>query len=129
MVLGAMVGYATSYLTGSPWLGVLAAALAGACCWAGCTARSARCAGSNDVAMGIAIMLAGTGLAFFFGKPFIQPSAPLLPSLPLGFWSSSPQLRSALSVSPLFLLGPRHGRRAALDVPRHAHRAAHPYRR
>ena len=29
LVLGAMVGYATSYETGSPWLGVLAAAAAG----------------------------------------------------------------------------------------------------
>jgi simple sugar transport system permease protein len=55
--------------------------------------------------MGIAIMLAGTGLAFFFGKPYVQPSAPLLPAIPLGFWSASPPVRSALEVSPLFFLG------------------------
>ena len=30
LVLGAMVAYATSYETGSPWLGVLAAAASGA---------------------------------------------------------------------------------------------------
>ena len=29
LVLGAMSGYATSYLTGSPWLGIAAAALTG----------------------------------------------------------------------------------------------------
>ena len=29
LVLGAMVGYGVSYLTGSPWLGVLAAGVAG----------------------------------------------------------------------------------------------------
>src|SRR6266705_5543009 len=30
LVMGAMCAYATSYLTGSPWLGVLAAGLSGA---------------------------------------------------------------------------------------------------
>jgi simple sugar transport system permease protein len=55
--------------------------------------------------MGIAIMLAGTGIAFFFGKPYVQPSAPLLPSIPLGFWAPTPQLRSALDVNPLFFIG------------------------
>jgi simple sugar transport system permease protein len=59
----------------------------------------------NDVAMGIAFMLAGTGTAFFFGKPYVQPTAPLLTPLPLGFWSSLPQVRSALEVSPLFFVG------------------------
>jgi simple sugar transport system permease protein len=59
----------------------------------------------NDVAMGIAIMLAGTGIAFFFGKPYVQPTAEHLPTLPLGFWSDAPQVRSALEVSPLFFIG------------------------
>jgi simple sugar transport system permease protein len=59
----------------------------------------------NDLAVGIALMLFGTGLAFFFGKPYIQPSAPILPSIPLGFWSDVPQLRAALDVNALFLIG------------------------
>jgi simple sugar transport system permease protein len=50
-------------------------------------------------------MLAGTGIAFYFGKPYVQPTAPLLPGIPLGFWSDLPQVQSALSVSPLFFLG------------------------
>src|SRR4051794_39934858 len=104
MVFGAMIAYAVSYETGSPWLGVLVAAgcgmLIGGVHGLVCGLR-----GVNDVAMGIAIMLAGTGLAFFFGKPYVQPSAPLLPPLPLGFWSDSPQIRSALDVSPLFFVG------------------------
>ena len=33
-------------------------------------------------------MLFGSGLAFFFGKPFIQPSAPDLPAIPFGGWST-----------------------------------------
>jgi simple sugar transport system permease protein len=104
LVLGAMVGYAVSYETGSPWIGVLAAAFAGALLGA---VHGAICglARVNDVAMGIAIMLAGTGIAFFFGKPYVQPSAPHLPDIPLGFWSDVPRVRSALEVSPLFFLG------------------------
>jgi simple sugar transport system permease protein len=59
----------------------------------------------NDIALGIAMMLLGMGLAFFFGKPYIQPSAPMLPSISLGFWSGSPQIRAALEVSALFFVG------------------------
>ena len=116
LVLGAMVAYATSYQTGSPWLGVLAAAFAGLLLGAlhGAVCSLARV---NDVAMGIAIMLAGTGIAFFFGKPYIQPSAPLLPGIAFGWWSSNPQLQNALLVCPLFLLGI-----AAAIAPRDRHR-------
>ena len=59
----------------------------------------------DDVAIGIAMMLLGTGLAFYFGKPFIQPSAPMLPSIPLGAWSALPQVRSALDINALFFVG------------------------
>ena len=37
----------------------------------------------NDVAVGIAMMLFGVGLAFFLGKPLIGPTAPHLPAIPL----------------------------------------------
>jgi general nucleoside transport system permease protein len=50
-------------------------------------------------------MLFGTGLAFFLGKPYVQPKAPILPGIPLGAWSDSPQIRAALQVNPLFLIG------------------------
>ncbi len=104
LVFGAMAAYAISYETGNPWIGVLAAAASGAVIGA---IHAALCSlrRVSDIAMGIAIMLAGTGLAFFLGKPYVQPSAPLLPPIPLGFWSDVPQIRSALDVSPLFFLG------------------------
>jgi simple sugar transport system permease protein len=104
LVLGAMVAYATSYLTGSPWLGVLAGALAGAVL-GGLHGLVCGLTKVNDVAMGIAILLAGDGVAFFFGKPFVQPNAPNLPGIGFGFWSEISQVRSALTVSPLFILG------------------------
>ena len=59
----------------------------------------------NDIAFGIALILFGTGLAFFLGKDFIQPSAPMLPSIPLGGWSDDTRVRSALNVNVLFFIG------------------------
>lgn len=105
LVLGAMVAYMTSYKTGSPWLGVLGAGCVGTALGAlhGAVCRLPRV---NDVAIGIAMMSFGVGLAFFFGKPYIQPTAPRLPSVPIGEWLGvPPALRVALDVNPLFLAG------------------------
>jgi ABC-type uncharacterized transport system permease subunit len=104
LVLGAMCAYATSYHTGSPVLGVLAAGCSGAVL-GGIHGYVCKLPKVNDIAIGIAMMLFGTGLTFFLGKPFIQPSAPRLPSIEFGAWSANPQIRSALEVNPLFLIG------------------------
>ena len=104
LVFGAMSGYATAVVTGSAWAGVLVAALAGACFG---LLHGVICSlpKVNDIAIGIAMMLFGTGLAFYFGKPYIQPVAPDLPSIPFGGWSDLPQLQAALQVNVLFLIG------------------------
>lgn len=104
LVLGAMTAYATSYHSGSPWVGVFAAGCAGAFLGAlhGFICKLPRV---NDIAIGIAMMLLGTGLAFFFGKAYIQPTAPRLESISLGGWLGSPQLATALQISPLLLIG------------------------
>ncbi|WP_416672209.1 ABC transporter permease [Egbenema bharatensis] len=104
LLMGAMSAYAISYLTGSPWTGVIVAGMAGMALGGihGWLAQQPRV---NDVAVGIAMIIFGSGLAFFLGKPFIQPVAPQLSSIAFGSWSSSPQLEAALRVSPLFILG------------------------
>lgn len=104
LVAGAMVGYAVAYLSGSAWTGVLAAGgiglLLGLLHGMVCSLPRV-----NDIAFGIALMLLGTGLAFFLGKAFIQPQAPMLPSISLGVWSSDPGMRSALNINVLFFIG------------------------
>jgi ABC-type uncharacterized transport system permease subunit len=104
LILGAMTGYAVACLTGSPWLGVLCAGLSGVVLGA-MHAWLCSLPRVNDVAVGIALMLLGTGLAFFLGKPFIQPKAPRLSSFELGAWSDVAPVRAALEVNALFLLG------------------------
>ncbi len=104
LVMGAMSGYGISYITGSPWLGVLAAGVSGAIlgamhAWI-CSWRRV-----NDVAVGIALMILGVGLAFFWGKALIQPKAPGLPAIELGWWSDSQQVRSSLKVNVLLIVG------------------------
>jgi simple sugar transport system permease protein len=104
LLLGAVSAYGISYLSGNPWLGVLAAGGCGVImgalhAWLCSRPRV------NDVAVGIALMLFGMGLSFYIGKPLIQPEAPLLPALELGNWSSVPAVRDSLRVNPLFLLG------------------------
>jgi simple sugar transport system permease protein len=104
LVMGAMTGYAVSHGTGNPWVGVVAAGGAGLALGLlhGLVCSLPRV---NDIAVGIGLMLLGTGVAFFLGKPYIQPKAAMLPAIPLGAWSDSPQVRTALQVNPLFVIG------------------------
>jgi simple sugar transport system permease protein len=104
LVLSAMTAFGASYLSGSPWVGVLAGAAAGALL---ATLHGLLCSlpRVNDIATGIALMLLGMGLAFYLGKPLIQPQAPQLPALSLGGWSDSPAVRSALEVNALLPIG------------------------
>ncbi|HUC09472.1 MAG TPA: ABC transporter permease [Stellaceae bacterium] len=104
LMMGAMTAYAASYLSGSPWLGVLAAGIVGIAL--GLT-HGVICSlpRVNDIAVGIALMLFGVGLADDLGKPLIQPAAPQLPAIDFGWWSNVPQLRHALTVNALFLIG------------------------
>lgn len=104
LVLSAMAGFGGSYLTGSPWLGVLLAGCAGALL---ALLHGLLCSlkGVNDIATGIALMLLGAGLAFYLGKGLIQPQAAQIPSIDLGGWSDSQQVQAALRINALFPIG------------------------
>jgi simple sugar transport system permease protein len=124
LVMGAMVGYGVSCITGTeffikpdspkawmllppalaPWLGMLVAGVVGALLG---VMHAVICNRPkvNPVAVGIAMMIFGVGLASYMGKPFIQPPAPQLPSIDFGAWSSVSQVRAALQVNVLFVIG------------------------
>jgi general nucleoside transport system permease protein len=104
LVLSAMTAFGGAYLSGSPWVGVLVGSVAGGLLAA---LHGVLCSLNrvNDVATGIALMLLGTGLAFYLGKPLIQPQAPPIPAIELGFWSDSSAVRWALQVNALLPIG------------------------
>ncbi len=104
LVLSAMAAFGGAYLTGSAWAGVGVGAVAGAllALLHGLLCSLPRV---SDVATGIALMILGSGLAFYLGKPLIQPQAPQLVPLALGGWSESPVVQAALQINPLLPLG------------------------
>ena len=104
LVFSAMAGFGGAYLSGSPWLGVLLAGCSGA---ALALLHGLLCSLNrvSDIATGIALMLLGAGLAFYLGKPLIQPQAPQIPAIGLGAWSTSPGVQSALAINALFPVG------------------------
>lgn len=91
MLMGALGGFAVTYYTGSPWLGVVAAMATGGLislihAVLTVTLRA------NQVVSGLALTLFGTGLSSFLGKPlvgqpapaaFVKTPIPLLADLPV----------------------------------------------
>ncbi len=104
LVFSAMAGFGGAWLSGSAWIGVAAAgssgALLGLIHGAACSLPRV-----NDIAMGIAVMLFGSGLAFFLGKPLIQPQAPQIPAIELGLFAGTPAVQEALRINALFPVG------------------------
>jgi simple sugar transport system permease protein len=104
LVFSAMAGFGGAYVSGLWWVGVLLAGASGAlvALLHGLVCSLPRV---NDIAAGIAIMGLGAGLAFYLGKPLIQPQAPQIPSISLGGWAGDGALASALSINVLFPIG------------------------
>lgn len=100
MLTGAMVGFAVTYTTGSPWLGVLGAAFAGAAVSMifGFLTLSLS---SNQVATGLALTIFGTGFSALFGQPFTGKPLDLFTSVFPDALSTHPYLRVLFGYSPL----------------------------
>jgi simple sugar transport system permease protein len=71
MLMGACIGFIVTFQTGNPWLGVLAAGLAGgllsllhAYLVIGC--------GANQLASGLAMLFLGMGLTALFGRTYVK---------------------------------------------------------
>ncbi len=112
LVMGAMSGFGVCYLGTkyglppevAPWLGVLAAGVIGACMGA-LHALICNRPRVNSVAVGIAMMVFGVGLAAYIGTTLVKPKAPRLPDIDFGFWSADPAIRDTLRINALFLVG------------------------
>ena len=89
MLVGAIVGFATTVTSGSWILGILAAALAGAA-MAGIFAVLTLFLLANQVATGLALAILGTGLSALIGKGFVGMAISPLPKLDLPVLSDLP---------------------------------------
>jgi len=103
--MGAMCAYGTSYLTGSPWLGVLAAGFGRR--FAGRAARHdlRPAEGQRHRGRHRADVCSALDSPSSLGKPLIEPTAAHLPSIEFGWWSDIPQVKAALRINVLFLIG------------------------
>lgn len=95
MLVGALAGFVGSYLTSSPWFGVLFALLAGgslALLFAFLTVSFR----VNQVVAGLALTMIGMGLSGYYGQAFIGRTAPGFSSLSLPILGQIPFLGKIL---------------------------------
>ena len=95
MLAGACAGYIVTAETGSPYLGVLAAFLAGGML-ALIHAFLVVTRGANQLASGLALMFLGLGLTAFFGRPYVKVQITPLRNYPIPFLSDVPYVGSVL---------------------------------
>ena len=71
MLVGALTGFATTVVTGSPWLGFAVGTLAGALF---ATIHAVLCISlkADQVISGVMLTLLGTGLTTYFGQPWVS---------------------------------------------------------
>ncbi len=75
MIVGAVVGYIVTYRTGNPWLGVLAAAIAGGLLSL-IHAFISITLGVNQIVSGLALTMLGLGLSSIMGKDYVGIALP-----------------------------------------------------
>ena len=100
MLIGAVTGFAVSFLTGSPWLGVAAAALAAtvAALLFGVLTLSLT---SNQVATGLALTIFGVSLSSLIGEAFVGLTVTPFGAVFPAALSQDPYLRLVFGHSPI----------------------------
>ena len=100
MLVGAVTGFAVTFTTFNPWLGVLAGAAAGATVSMifGVLVLSL---GSNQVATGLALAILGIGLSTLIGAGFVGIIVPPFTSIFPDFLARDPLWRVLFGYSPL----------------------------
>ena len=95
MLLGAMAGFSTSLATGSPWLGVLVAVLAGGALSLAHGLVTIHFQ-ADQVVSGLSLTFLGTGLALVFGEGLTGQTPPLLLDYSIPLLGSIPVIGPAL---------------------------------
>ncbi|WP_137934821.1 ABC transporter permease [Mesorhizobium comanense] len=89
MIMGAVAGFGAGYLTGSPWIGLLAAIAMGAL-FSLLFAVMTLSLATNQVATGLSLTLLGLGLSGMMGTSFVGQPGVRLPNLDIPGLSSIP---------------------------------------
>ncbi len=100
MLTGAVVGFAVTYTTGNPWLGISMAALAGAAV-SMIFAFLTLSLSANQVATGLALTIFGTGFSALFGSEYTGKPLELFKSIFPASLAEDPYLRLIFGHSPL----------------------------
>ena len=95
LLVSASAGFAVTYLTGNPYLGVLAAALAGSLMNT-ILGYLTITRGANQLASGLALMFFGFGLSAWIGRAYVGARITGLPRFPLPGLSALPVLVRSL---------------------------------
>ncbi len=100
MLVGAVSGFAVTYISGSPWLGVLAAMAAGALA-ALIFGFLTLTLSANQVATGLALTIFGVGLSALMGEGFVGKTVPIFASIFPESLAGDPVWRVIFGYSPI----------------------------
>ena len=89
MIVGALVGFAVTFLTGNPWLGMIAAIVAGVAL-SMIFAVLTQTLLANQIASGLALTIFGLGLTALIGQGYTGKSIAPVPQLDIPFLSDLP---------------------------------------
>ncbi len=100
MLIGAVTGFAVTFTTFNPWLGMFAAAAAGAAASL-VFGLLVLTFGANQVATGLALAIFGIGLSTLIGNSFVGIIVPEFSSIFPDGWSRDPIMRIVFGHSPM----------------------------